>query len=78
MTDMSATGRDDLIGLVERLLVGDFESEDQEDSALAEFVSKVPHPRATDLIYHWTEEFEAEPSAEDVVDRALNYRSLEL
>jgi hypothetical protein len=78
MTDMSATRRAELIALVERLLTGDFESEEQEDRAIAEFASSVPHPRAADLIYHWAEEFEVEPSAEDVVDRALNHRSIEL
>lgn len=59
-------------------MTGQFNSEDEEDRAIAELVALVPHPRPTDLIYHWDSEFESEPTLEEVVDRALTYRSIEL
>lgn len=48
------------------------------DREVAEFERSVLHPRALDLIYHWKDEFDREPSPEDVVERALSYRPIEL
>lgn len=62
-----------LVAVVQRLINGDYESEAVVDYDVAEFVAAVPRPRATDLIYYWDREFDHEPSAEGVVDRALSY-----
>jgi len=70
--------RSELVELVARLLGGAFDSEDAEDQAIAEFSARVPHPSPTDLIYHWESAFDAEPTPEEIVDRALAYRSIEL
>lgn len=70
--------RQDLIALVERLMAGNYAREEDLDRDAAEFEAKVPHPRALGLIYYWDEEFGHEPSADEVVDRALSYRGLEL
>lgn len=75
---MNAPNRERLVALVERLLTGDFKSEEEGDRALAEFERQVPHPGASDLIFHWEGEFASEPTAEEVVDRALSYRPFEL
>lgn len=64
--------------LVTRLLAGAFDSEAAEDEAIADFSRRVPHPSPTDLIYHWESAFDHQPSAEEVVDHALAYRSIEL
>lgn len=71
-------GRLELIELVERIRSGSIESEEEEDRAIAEFASRVPHPRASDLIFHPNLEFDRVPSVEEIVDRALSYRPLEL
>jgi len=68
----------ELVELVGRIRSGSMESEEEEDRAIAEFASRVPHPRATDLIFHPGLEFDHEPTAEEIVDRALSYRTLEL
>lgn len=68
-----------LIALVKRLMGGDFASEEEADRLLAEFEAGVPHPRASDLIYHPNSEgFLDEPSAAEIVDRAFQYRAIEL
>lgn len=75
---MNAPDRERLVALVERLLTGDFKSEEEGDRALAELEGQVPHPGVSDLIFHWRSEFASEPTAEEVVDRALSYRPFEL
>jgi hypothetical protein len=68
-----------IIALVQRLMAGDFASEEEADRLVAEFEASVPHPRASDLIYHpKSEGFRHEPSAAEVVDRAFQYRAIEL
>lgn len=78
MSGENAAEREELIGLVFRLMAADFSSEEEEDRALSEFEARVPHPRASDLIYYWHTEFDAAPTAEDIVDRALSYRPIQL
>lgn len=68
----------ELIELVEQIRSGSLKSQEEEDRAIAEFVSRVPVPRATDLIFHHDLEFDHVPSASEIVDRALTYRALEL
>lgn len=72
------TDRDELVQVVQRLIDGDFDSERETDVAVSFFSSSVPHPRAMGLIYYWVDEFDHAPSAEEVVDRALAYRPIEL
>lgn len=77
---MSGQGPGDWTGLIElvrRLMVGDFPDEREEDEAIAAFASRVPHPRATDLIYHWQAEFDHEPTPGEIVERAIRYRPIE-
>jgi hypothetical protein len=70
--------RDRLVALARRLIAGDYQSEAAADIDVAAFEAAVPYPRAVSLIYYWDEEFDHEPSAEEVVDRALAYRPTEL
>ena len=70
--------RANLISLVERIVADDFETEDESIAALLHFESRVPHPRASSLIYHWHLELAREPTAAEIVDQALSYRSIEL
>jgi hypothetical protein len=76
MTNSHRAARDYLVQLVTRIMAGDFEDEAEEDRAITEFVSSVPHPRATDLIFHWSADFDEEPTPDEVVDRALTYRAM--
>ncbi len=70
--------RRELLELVTRLLTGQFSSEDEVDRMVATFAARVPHPNPIGLIYYWEEEFDAEPTAEEIVDRAFAYRPTEL
>jgi len=70
--------RDRLVALATKLIEGTYQSDLELDADMAEFVTAVPHPRASDLIYYWEAEFDHEPSPEEVVDRALSYRPTEL
>lgn len=74
---MSAS-RDRLVFLAQKLIDGDYVSDVELDSDVAEFAAAVPHPAPSGLIYYWEDEFDHEPTAEEVVDRALNYRAIEL
>lgn len=76
MSSSHREGRDDLVRLVTRIMAGDFEDEAEEGRAIAEFASRVPHPRATDLMFHWSGDFDEEPTPEEVVNRALTYRAV--
>ncbi len=77
MSSSHREGWDHLVQLVTRVMAGNFEDEAEGDRAIAEFTSSVPHPRATDLIFHWSADFDEEPTPEEVVDRALTYRAME-
>jgi hypothetical protein len=65
--------RAELIDLVSRIVAGEG-TEQQIDAWLDEFQSRVPHPAATDLIYHHATEL----SPDEVVDLALAYRPVPL
>lgn len=73
-----ADDRDRLVALVERLMAGSYANEVELDRDTAELESSVLHPRALDLIFHWEDEFDREPTSEDVVERALSYRPIEM
>jgi Colicin immunity protein / pyocin immunity protein len=75
-----ALTRDELIGLVERIMRVETADEDDEDRLVDLFEESVVHPAASDLIFHPARYFGEghEPSAEEVVDAALAYRPIEL
>ncbi|MEV6073337.1 bacteriocin immunity protein [Nocardia sp. NPDC052001] len=64
--------REELIEIVSRILTADTET----DYYVMLFEVNVPHPRATDLIFHPL--VAQNPSAESIVDAALSYRAIEL
>lgn len=70
--------RERLIGIVQRIMDGAYSSDEEADSLVAEFGAADPHPRASDLIFWPSDEFNHEPTAAEVVDRALTYRSIGL
>ncbi|MBM0124559.1 bacteriocin immunity protein [Pimelobacter simplex] len=72
------TDRSVLFDLVERLVTGAYASDAEVDRLVAEFAAAVPHPRASDLIFYWEDEFDEEPTPEQIVARALSYRPIEL
>jgi hypothetical protein len=72
------TERERLIRLVQRIMDGDYSADEEVDSLVAEFEAAVLHPGASSLIFWPTDEFDHDPSAAEVVDRALSYRPIEL
>ena len=57
---------------------GDHATDDEVERLVAEFEAGVLHPGASDLIFYWQDEFDHEPTAAEVVERALAYRPIEL
>ncbi len=78
MSDVDPGERAALIALVERLIANDFADEDAHDRALADLAARVPHPEVSGLIHWWQDHFDHEPTATEVVDRALAHRAIEL
>lgn len=72
------TERERLIVLVQRIMDGDHSNEGELDNLVAEFEAAVLYPRASSLIFWPSDEFDHEPTAAQVVDRALSYRPIEL
>ncbi len=70
--------REELIDLVRRIQAAEGESEEEADRLVELFEANVPHPGAADLIFYWDDHFDHDPRAEEVVDRALSYRPIEL
>lgn len=66
--------RQRLIEVVDRLINGIYSSDEEVDRLVAEFEAGVLDPNATGLIFWWSEHFDHEPTAAEVVDRALDYR----
>lgn len=67
-----------LIKLVERIQAGAYADDAELESLVADFCSSVPRPDAHDLIFWPNTQFSGEPTASQVVDRALTYRPIEL
>lgn len=65
--------RNELLMLVQRIMDG-ADSEEEHDELIELLEKSVLHPRVLDLIYHP----EREPTAGEVVDRALAYRPIVL
>jgi hypothetical protein len=72
------TERERLAGLVQRIMDGDYATDDEVERLVAEFQAGVLRPGADDLIFYWRDEFDHEPTAAEVVERALAYRPIEL
>jgi hypothetical protein len=70
--------RERLRVLVQRILDGGFTTDEQLVRLVAEFEAKVLYPGASGLIFYWQDAFDQEPTAAEIVDRALNYRPIEL
>ena len=65
--------REELIDLVNKII--ECEGSEEEIDEMIEIVKRnVPHPEISDLIY-WNEE---ELTPEQIVDKALNYKPIEL
>lgn len=65
--------REELIEMVQKLIDATLPEEDL-DSFLEEVERNVPHRRTMNLIYHTNPQL----TAEEVVDKALSYRPVEL
>ena len=70
--------RDELVGLVRRIMAGEGGSQEEADRLVDLFLENVPHPEADGLIFYPERYFGHEPTAEEVVDAALSYRPIEL
>lgn len=70
---MTRKSREELIHMVQQLIDADL-PEEEEDQLVEELKSSVLHPRITDLIYYNSPKL----TAEEVVERALAYRPIEL
>ncbi|MFD6443690.1 bacteriocin immunity protein [Promicromonospora sp. NPDC060204] len=53
-------------------------SESETDELVSYFESQVPHPNASDLIFYPDEHFDSDPTPEEVVQRAMAYRAIQL
>jgi hypothetical protein len=73
---MERLTREEMIALVERLKRG--EGEDAEASDwISQLERSLPNPHISDLIF-WPKEGEENLTAEQIVDKAMEYRPIEL
>ena len=70
--------RDDLIALVRRIMAAEGDSQEEADRLVDHFLASVPHPEADGLIFYPDQYFDHEPTPEEIVDRALSYRPIQL
>ena len=70
--------RQRLIAIVQRILDGDYSSDEEVESLVAALQGGVLDPAATDLIFWPSKCFDHEPTAAEIVDRARSYRPIEL
>jgi colicin immunity protein/pyocin immunity protein len=70
---MERLTRDEMIALVDRLQRGEGDDE-QAGEWIDQLNQSVPHPAISDLIFYSDEEL----SPEEIVDKALSYRPIEL
>ena len=70
--------RHELVKTVAQLLDGTFATDEAVDEALTFLKARVPHPRMSDLIFWPRTEFDHDPTADEIVDRALSYRAVNL
>lgn len=67
--------REELILLAGRIIKAEGETEEENDSLLDQFLDNVPDPNAADYFYDTAYE---DLSAEDIVDKALAYKPIQL
>lgn len=72
------TDRAKLVAIVERVMLGDYANDAEVQELVRQFEAAVPHPRAAGLIFWPSDEFDHEPTAVEIVDRALSYEPIEL
>ena len=70
--------KDQLNELVERVMRYDYGAESEHDAAILQLQACVADPQVTSYIYYWDRHFEAEPTAAEVVQRALDYQPIAL
>ncbi len=75
---MAQLDRAALTALAARLLAGDYTDSDDLDHDSERLRSGVPHPDVLGLIFYSHRYFDHEPTADEVVERALDYRAIEL
>lgn len=68
--------RDRLIEVVRRIMTGDYADEAEVSALAADVERSVLHPRATGPIFWPGDEFDHDPTPEEMVDRALSYRPI--
>lgn len=79
MSDVLSERRTELVRMVRFIMDGmPGLSEEEQDRAVAEFEDAVPDPDARDLIFYPGDHFDSSPTAEQVVERALSYRAIQL
>jgi hypothetical protein len=79
VTDVDgAADRVRLLAIVRRLVAAQYSSDEALEADASAFTAAVPHPRAMNLIFYWADEFEHQPSPEEIVDRALAYPAIQL
>ena len=61
-----------------RIIAADFDTEHEVHAAISVFEKSVPHPEVMGLISYWHRDFREEPTSEQIVDRALSYRAIDL
>ncbi len=72
-----ANMREHLVRLVGRIMAGDYADDAELISLVDECEKAVLRPNAASLIFWSGDEFDHEPTAGEVVDRALAYRPIE-
>lgn len=75
---MAQLDRAALTALVARLMAGDYTDSDELDRDSERLRSSVPHPDVLGLIFYPDRYFDHDPSADEIVERALAYRAIEL
>lgn len=75
---MAQLDRAAVTALIARLMAGDYTDGDELDRDSERLRSNVPHPDVLGLIFHPDRYLDEEPTADEVVERALAYRAIEL
>ena len=70
--------RQELVELVRRIQAAEGRTQEEADKLVDLFCREVPHPEADGLIFHPDQHFMHEPTAEEIVDKALAYEPTEL
>ncbi len=74
-TQYPKLNRIELIDLVQKIMNGDYASDEEVGELVSTFEVNTPHPAGSDLIFYPEVELE---SAEEIVDLALSYKPIQL